>query len=133
MRNNDIQATISERWRDRISKAKILERLLKHYAGLLDPPLDQGQITIGLKLVSKIMPDLKSVDVSGRIEHIHMSRLELEGRLVALGRDPNEVWQSLEKRHKIQALALNGKGAIDSVSTAHDTQDVDIIEEHGTG
>ena len=120
---------MADRWRKRIEAANVMARLLKHYAGELDPPMDQGQINIGLRLLDKVMPSLKSVDVSGRIEHTHMTRLELEGRLVAMGRDPNEVWQSLEKRHTIQGLTNGSDKASDSESTAHDTQAIDNAEE----
>lgn len=128
----DMEISIADRWRERISRAKILERLLKHYAGELDPPLDQGQINIGLNLIRKILPDLKSVDVSGRIEHQHFSRLELEARLIALGRDPEQVWQELEKRHQIDGKSLklgDNSGAIDPQSIAQTTQVIESSEE----
>jgi hypothetical protein len=127
-----LQVPLHDRWKDRISRAKVLERLLKHYQGELDPPMDQSQVTIGLRLLDKILPSLKAVDVSGRIEHQHLTRLELEARLIALGRDPADVWQQLEKRHTIEAKSLkvkdnslNGTAAADSQATAPGPQPVD--------
>ena len=128
----DMPVPLHDRWKEKISQSNVLTRLIKHFNGELDPPLDQTQVQIGLAFVRKVLPDLKSVDISGRIEHQHMSRLELEHRLIALGRDPKQVWQELETRHQTEAKSLkvgDNSGAIDPQSIAQQPQLPEIIEE----
>ena len=84
---------LHERWRDRISKAKILERVIKYIDGELD--MTNGQLTASLKIIDKMMPNLKHIEHSGMIEHHQMSIHDLNARLSALGHNPDEVWNQL--------------------------------------
>jgi hypothetical protein len=130
---NHLRAPLNERWRKRISEANILDRLLQHFAGTLKPPLTASQVQVGLKLVSKVMPDLKAVEVKGYVAHLAMNRQELENRLTALGYSPDEVWDRLEGKtqQKQQVIESDGKDT-DTKSVDQDTQVIDMQGEKGT-
>ena len=87
--------SVSDRYRIKISEANIVDRLIKHYHNQLSIPLDNGQIMLGLKLINKILPDLQSVTVDVSVEHKQLTKLELEQRLLMLGRDPQVIWNQL--------------------------------------
>ena len=89
--------TSQERYRKKISEGNILDRLLKHFHNQLRVPLDNGQVMLGIKLVGKVLPDLQSIEVSGAINVNVMNRLELDARMITLGRDPSTVWASIDK------------------------------------
>ena len=110
----DEMKALPDRWRDRISKANVLDRLLKHFNNELADPLDTGQITLGIKLISKVLPDLQSTTVEHRIDHSSLSIHELNGRLSALGYDPQQVWNR-----------LNGKAINNLAAIEHDDVPVD--------
>jgi len=128
-----IRMTVAERTRQKIVDANIISRLLKHYRGELEYPMDAGQINIGLKLLNKVLPDLKSVDVRGRVDVQIESRLELEGRLLAMGQNPDEVWQSLENRHVIAVDPPVDVVETDSQSVADEAQMPLLIDDDGDG
>ena len=89
------RSSAHDRYRDKLSNAGILTRLLLHFHGKLKPPLDNGQINIGLRCLNKILPDLTSVTVDIAIEHHDLNRLQLEGRLNALGINADKIWNQL--------------------------------------
>jgi len=93
---------LADKWRDKISKANILDRLLKDFRNKLRVPLTASQITLGLKLIGKILPDLQSATLDIRIEHAGMNRLELEARAHVLGINPNELWHSIDDQSVIE-------------------------------
>jgi hypothetical protein len=49
--------------RQKIQNSKVLNRLIQHVEGELK--LDKSQVSAGLGLLKKVLPDLASVEVSG--------------------------------------------------------------------
>ena len=96
------RSSLAEKWRDKISKANILDRLLKDLANKLTPPLTPSQITLGIKLIGKILPDLQSTTVDIGPNLTSMTKLELESRMYILGLNPTTVWESLNNQSVIQ-------------------------------
>lgn len=86
--------TVLDRTRKKISDANILDRLLQHFAGTLEKPLNAGQIQIGLKLVNKIAPDLKQVEYRGELR-IMVTKQDIDSRLIEFGIDADKVWKEL--------------------------------------
>lgn len=123
--------SVKDRWLKKIENAGIIDRLVRHYKGELDPPLDAGQIQIGLKLANKFIPDLKSVEVSGEVG-ISMNRLELEGRLLALGLDPSTIWGDIKELQPNQHVIEHDDGHGDSQSLGHEAQAIDNVEVSGS-
>ena len=95
----DEHKSLHERWRDRISKGNILDRLMKHFDGEVD--LTPSQVTVGLKIFDKMIPSLKHIEHSGMIEHHQMSIHDLNARLSALGHNPDEIWKQLNNNKVI--------------------------------
>ena len=52
---------------EKIQNAKVLERLIKHFNG--DLKLSQTQITVGINLIKKYIPDLKAIEHGGEMTH----------------------------------------------------------------
>ena len=96
------RSSLAEKWRDKISKANILDRLLKDLANKLTPPLTPSQITLGIKLIGKILPDLQSTTVDIGPNLTSMTKLELESRMYILGLNPTTVWESLNNQSVIE-------------------------------
>lgn len=55
--------TMSNEHRDKIKNSNILSRLIAHAEGDLE--MTQSQVTTGLGLLKKVLPDLQSVTVGG--------------------------------------------------------------------
>ena len=87
------ETTVTDRWRLRISESNILFRLIEHVEGRLE--LTGTQCATGLKLIGKILPDLQAVVVEVAIEHHSLNKLQLEGRLNALGINADKIWNQL--------------------------------------
>lgn len=62
---------LSEQHRDKIRKSKVLQCLISHAVGELE--MSSTQVTAGIALMRKVLPDLASVDmqVEGQIDHKH--------------------------------------------------------------
>lgn len=56
----------TEKAKERIRAGHILRRLLEHFDGKLE--LSQTQITVGMGLLKKVLPDLKSIENTGSLE-----------------------------------------------------------------
>ena len=82
-----------ERWRKRLSDSGVLDRLLSYYNGKIE--LSNGQVMLGIKFMDKLLPTLKQVEINATVEHKQLTKLELEQRLLMLGRDPKEIWNQL--------------------------------------
>ncbi len=56
------------------------------------------QADINFKLLCKVMPDLKMVEIQGEMKHLHqhMSRGEVDGLLLAAGIEPDEAFKQLK-------------------------------------
>ena len=82
--------TYPQKARDRITGSKIITRLIKHVMGEIE--LTPAQVASARILMGKVLPDLKSTEVKGRIEAMTTHRLsDNQLMLIASG-------------------ALNGKG-----------------------
>ena len=95
---------IAERMRLRIQSSNMLDRLIRHVTDELEMSATQCQVA--LKLVGKILPDLKQVEVNATVEHKSLNIHELNGRLIALGRDPQSVWDSLDTMKPVKQLPV---------------------------
>jgi hypothetical protein len=62
---------LSEQHRDKIRKSKVLQCLISHAVGEMD--MSSSQVTAGIALLRKVMPDLAAVEatISGQIDHKH--------------------------------------------------------------
>ena len=56
------------------------------------------QADICFRLLAKVLPDLKMVEIQGKIEHLHqeMTRVEIDGVLIAAGIEPDEMFKQLK-------------------------------------
>ncbi len=56
------------------------------------------QADINFRLLSKVMPDLKMVEIQGEMQHMHhdMTRSEIDGMLLASGINPEEAFGQLK-------------------------------------
>jgi len=61
------QVRLSDAHRDKIAKANILNHLIEHVGGTRD--MTTTQVTAGLGLLKKCLPDLSNVTVSGDEEN----------------------------------------------------------------
>ena len=89
----------AERWRRKITQSNIMPHLLQYAEGKRE--MTAARAHVCLRLIGKILPDLQSVEVSATINHRGLNRLELETRLLMLGKDPKQVWDSLNGQNKI--------------------------------
>ena len=88
----------SDRSRDHIQASKILDRLVDHFKGKLT--LTSSQIVVGLKLINKVLPDLKQTELNAVIEHHIPDTFEsLNTMLISQGvENPELEWDQLQKR-----------------------------------
>ena len=65
--------TYPQKARDRITGSKIITRLIQHVEGKIE--LTPAQVASARILLGKVLPDLKSTEVKGRIEAMTTHRL----------------------------------------------------------
>ena len=65
--------TAKERMREKIRTSMMLDRLIKCFNGTIE--LSSVQANIGLRLVGKVLPDLKATEHSGSVDHRHTEEL----------------------------------------------------------
>lgn len=128
---------ISERWRKKIVDSNLVHRLITHLEGKLDPPLSAADQASIIKLMGKVMPDLKTVEMRGTVNHTVLSRGELEARLVAMGRDPAQVWASFEdvvdNQRVIDVEQAEPGTLTDTKSVESDQQVLEFIDDADPG
>lgn len=56
-----------QRTRDKIAATKMVDKLIQHFNG--EREMTTSQVNVGLKLINKLVPDLKQVDSVN--EHTH--------------------------------------------------------------
>lgn len=56
---------LTQQHRDKIANSKILQRLIGHAEGVED--MTQTQVTAAIALMKKVMPDLKSTEMTGEL------------------------------------------------------------------
>lgn len=121
--------TLPDRWREKISKSNLFDRLISHLKGELEPPLNAADMNGILKVIGKVLPDLKSVEVTGSINHTTLNRGELEARLTAMGRDPTELFKNIGNVQPIQQVIehepIDQAEPTDTQSIADESQAVD--------
>ena len=94
--------TIRDKWAKRISDSNMLHELVKFSEGKIE--MSAARANVILRLIGKILPDLQSVEVSATVNHVGLNRLELESRLLMLGKNPKQVWDSLNGQNKHTVL-----------------------------
>ena len=95
-RSIDASRQFSKRSRDHLKASHLLDRLIDHFHGKIT--LTSSQIVVGLKLINKVLPDLRQIDVTATVEHkVEITRETLTGQLVAMGHDPDKEWAQLER------------------------------------
>lgn len=65
--------TMSDEHRVKIQNSNLLNALIEHVEGSRE--MSSSQVTAGLGLLRKIMPDLAMVEHSGEVEHSYIARL----------------------------------------------------------
>jgi hypothetical protein len=65
--------THRDRTNEKIKVGHILRRLLKHFDGSLE--LSASQVSVGLALLKKRLPDLKQMEHTGSVDHRHTEEL----------------------------------------------------------
>jgi hypothetical protein len=78
-----------EKAKDRIRQAKILNRLIKHFNG--EQELSQSQVNVGLRLLGKLLPDLKAVEQTG----------EVTRTVTVINAQPESTAEEWEQKHKL--------------------------------
>lgn len=72
---------LTQEHRDKIRNSKILDMLIGHAVGSVD--MSQTQVTAGLALMKKVLPDLQSVELTGDSEApltvVHEVKWTVEG------------------------------------------------------
>ncbi len=61
--------THSERTRERMRTAALINRLQKFALGELKSPMEPSQVTAALGLLKKTLPDLKAIEHLGEVQH----------------------------------------------------------------
>lgn len=64
---------MSDEHRVKIQNSNILNALIEHACG--EREMSATQVTAGIALLRKVMPDLASVEHSGEVEHSYIARL----------------------------------------------------------
>jgi hypothetical protein len=65
--------TQKDRMREKIRSSMMLDRLIKCFNGKIE--LSNVEANIGLKLIGKVLPDLKATEHSGSVDHRHTEEL----------------------------------------------------------
>ncbi len=79
---------------EHIKATKLIKRVQDHAFGKIE--MSTTQIKAAEILLRKTMPDTRSIEVKGVIEHAHiMTQDDLKLRLASAGLDPEAVIQSL--------------------------------------
>ena len=87
-------STVRDRWTKKIQSSQVLNQLILYADGKID--MTPARANACLRLVSKILPDLQSIQVDTNINYRDLNRLELEARMISLGYDPATVWKQLD-------------------------------------
>lgn len=58
---------MTDEHRSKIGNSKILNNLIEHIEGKRD--MTSTQVTAGLGLLKKVMPDMQAIDFDGKMEH----------------------------------------------------------------
>jgi len=96
--------------RDKISITKHLKKLVDIQGQIdvllgRDTEIHNGRVgalrlsaDISLRLLNKRLPDLKAIEVKGKIQHTHaeMSRIEMDGVLIQAGIEPETTFKRLK-------------------------------------
>ena len=71
------QIKLTDAHRDKIRNSKILDRLIGHVEGQVE--MSSTQVTAGIALLRKVMPDMTEAEVraTGEINHVHKITREL--------------------------------------------------------
>lgn len=64
---------MSDEHRVKIQNSNILNALIEHIQG--DREMSATQVSAGLGLLKKVMPDLSSVEMSGEVKHNYIARM----------------------------------------------------------
>jgi len=62
--------------REKIKASQIINRLTNHVLGALEKPLDASQVTAGLGLLKKCVPDLSATELTGKDGEPLFERIE---------------------------------------------------------
>jgi len=69
----DTKSGFTQKTRDRIKASGIVERIIEHALGHLDDEgnelMTPSQLNAGLKLLNKVVPDLKQVENTGTVNN----------------------------------------------------------------
>ena len=102
MASNIDKGDIATRWRNKISSSHILHRLVQYSEGRID--MEPARAMVGLKLIDKILPSLKQIEVNNTHDISKLAKYELDARMIALGHNPKHVWQSIDQPKVIDVV-----------------------------
>lgn len=124
-RHSQTNDTVQEKWRKKISGSNMLVELVKFSEGKIE--MSAARANVILRLVGKILPDLQSVEVSATINHRGLNRLELESRLLMLGKDPKQVWNSLNGQNSDSVPVLEHDAESDQASDDQNNDKSELV------
>lgn len=67
------QPLMTDEHRGKIANSNILNALIEHVDGKRD--MSATQVSAGIALLKKVMPDLQAVQHSGQVEHVNASEM----------------------------------------------------------
>ena len=128
---NQKHESMATKWREKIQASNIITRLIKAAEGTIE--MDKVQAMVGLRLVDKILPSLQAIQVEQTIHHVGLTRMELDARLIALGHNPEKIWNNLEHNQEDKpVLSLPGTNNNEHAHVKNHDHEQNIAEKGST-
>ena len=78
---------------------KVADRVAQKWHILTSEQIQSSrlEVEIAFKVLAKMLPDLKQVEIAGEVHHMHenMSRAEIDGLLISSGINPKDAFDRL--------------------------------------
>jgi len=102
---NQKHISMQNKWREKIKGSNVLTRLIQVAEGTLE--IDKTAAMVSLRLIDKILPNLQAVTVEQTVNHVGLTKWDLDARLIALGENPEDVWNTLAN-HQVVGHKVGG-------------------------
>ena len=78
---------------------KVADRVGQKWQSMTSEQIQSSrlEVEIAFKVLAKMLPDLKQVEIAGEVHHMHenMSRAEIDGLLISSGINPKDAFDRL--------------------------------------